>query len=558
MKRVKEIKSTRKIAAIICTVLSIMGASWVIILGATHSLKLDMIKIGPAMIPFNSLQGAIQTFTLMFCIMMACLDCYIGARMAYFIIVFLETATIVRMVMARELGPLPGALNGALSLVVVWLIGRLLRYAYRRNLTDISTGVFNKVGFNDGIIKVIREYKRDGKKGSIIYYQINNFRSINDEYGHRVGDKVLKTVADRISDIIGTDGDIGRFGGSEFAIVCYDKVDAYEMTKKIFEALDNRITVENDDIHMDIYVKSGAGIASFPKDENDNSKELFKRADIALMQAMKKTDENIAIFDDAMLEKMDQDYRIEQMIKEAKNNNSFFLEYQPQFAVNNKQLRGFESLIRMKDKDGNRVSPGDFIPVAEKSNLIFAIDEFVLNYVTREFASIVKEAKDPLIISVNISANGISRPEFVDIVKEVLEKNSFPSESLEIEITEYSFEDSQELTIKNIGKLKEMGVKVALDDFGTGYASISRLMNLSVDLLKVDKSLVDDIEKGEVNRDFISSISAMGHLVNCKVILEGVESLSQLEYIKQLECDYVQGYVWGKPMSFENAKQLIG
>ena len=169
MKRVKEIKGARKIAAIICTVLSVMGAFCVIILGATHNIKMDTIKIGPAMIPFNSLQGAIQTFTLMFCIMMACLDCYIGARTAYVIIVLLESATVIRMVMARTLAPLPGALNGVLSLVVVWLIGRLLRYAYRRNLTDIATGVFNKIGFNDGIIKVIREYKRDGKKGTIIY-----------------------------------------------------------------------------------------------------------------------------------------------------------------------------------------------------------------------------------------------------------------------------------------------------------------------------------------------------------------------------------------------------
>ncbi len=313
---------------------------------------------------------------------------------------------------------------------------------------------------------------------------------------------------------------------------------------------------DKEGIHLDCYIEGNAGIAHFPKDAKD-SNILFKCADVALMTSLKNGSNTIAVFDEKMLSKMNSDKEVEQLIKRAYDEKYFYLEYQPQYSVSDKRLRGFESLIRMKLPDGRRISPAEFIPVAEKSNLIFSIDEYVLDFVTKEFSKVVEEAKEKITISVNISANGISRPEFVSIVENCLKKNNFKAENLEVEITEYSFDDSQEQTIKNINKLKEMGVQVALDDFGTGYASLGRLMNLSVDLLKIDKSLVDNIEKGEVNRDFINSIGSLGHLIDCKVILEGVETDSQVEYIKKLDCDYIQGYVWGKPMSFENAAKLI-
>ena len=325
----------------------------------------------------------------------------------------------------------------------------------------------------------------------------------------------------------------------------------------MFDSLNEKMIIDNGEFHLDCYIESNAGIACFPKDSNDVT-TLFKCADLALMQSMKNGGNQICVFDENMQSRMHYEKEIAQLIKKASDEKYFYLEYQPQFSISDKSLRGFEALIRMKLPDGRKISPGEFIPVAEKSNLIFSIDEFVLDFVTREFAKVINESKEKVTISVNISANGISRPEFVSIVETSLRKNNFKAENLEIEITEYSFEESQEQTVKNIKKLKEMGVQVALDDFGTGYASLARLMNLSVDLLKVDKSLVDNVEKGEVNRDFIKSIGSMGHLLDCKVILEGVETDSQLEFIKNLDCDYVQGYVWGKPMSYKNAKDLIG
>ncbi|MCR4647727.1 MAG: bifunctional diguanylate cyclase/phosphodiesterase [Lachnospiraceae bacterium] len=549
MNKLKEHK-TILVGLLLC--LSLIGEALVIILGSAHRDISGTVNIGKVEIPFNSLQGTIQTFTLMCCIMMACVDCYFGAAVSAILVSLMATMTSFKIIMSRNLAPVPGVLNGLLALVVVLLIGYLLRRAKKKSITDYATGLLNSVGFHEVLNKRIREKK----SGSLVYYQINNFRAINDDYGHDIGDQVLRVAASRMKKVVSEHGNIGRIGGSEFAILLKNDVNALEVVKNIFEELNVKIQIQNDGIHLDCYIESNAGIAHFPEDAKD-SVNLFKCADVALMQSMDEGSNKIAVFDEKMSSKMHEEKKMEQMIKKAYDENYFFLEYQPQFSVNDKKLRGFESLIRMNSPEGGRISPGQFIPVAEKSNLIFSIDEYVLNFVTKEFASLVKNASYELTISVNISANGISRPEFVSIVKKCLDDNGFPPKNLEIEITEYSFEDSQDQTVKNIKELKNLGVKVALDDFGTGYASLARLMNLSVDLLKVDKSLVDDIEKGKVNRDFINSIGSMGHLLNCKVVLEGVETVNQLEYIKDLNCDYVQGFVWGKPMSYEDAKSLI-
>ncbi|MCR5848871.1 MAG: GGDEF and EAL domain-containing protein [Lachnospiraceae bacterium] len=529
---------------------ALINAAIISILGARMGGANVFFRLGHSNIPMNSIQGLLQTFALMLCIIMACVDCVVGARMAYFVVAFLGFSSILGMLKNKNLSPLPGVFNCLLSFVAIMIIGYLMRKAKEKSITDYATGSYNAIGFIEQINKRFREKK----SGSLIYYQINNFRAINDDYGHEIGDKVLHEVSDRMISVVGKNGIVGRIGGSEFAIMLNDKVDANVVVKELFEQLNKKMVFDNEGVHLDCYIEGNAGIAHFPHDANE-SNSLFKCADVALMHSMKKGGNNIAVFDENMLSKMHYDKEIEQLIKRAYDEQYFYLEYQPQFTVNDKRLRGFESLIRMHLPDGRRISPGDFIPVAEKSNLIYTIDEFVLDYVTKKFANIARESD--ITISVNISANGISRPEFVSIVETCLRKNNFAPEKLEIEITEYSFEDSQEQTIINIKKLKELGVKVALDDFGTGYASLSRLMNLSVDLLKVDKSLVDDIEKGEVNRDFINSIGSMGHLLNCKVILEGVETDSQIEYIKDLECDYIQGFVWGKPVSYEKATEMI-
>ena len=230
--------------------------------------------------------------------------------------------------------------------------------------------------------------------------------------------------------------------------------------------------------------------------------------------------------------------------------------FQPQYETETKRLRGFETLLRLKDETGVPIPPSDFIPVAERSGLIFEIDRWVLRHAMQSFSEEITGNSD-FIVSVNISARHIVEPGFAEEVKDMLEENNFPPERLEIEVTESCFIASIEKAISTLLKIKSLGVQIALDDFGTGYASLSYLQKLPIDLLKIDKSFIDDMTDREEGGNFVKSIIAIGHMFHCKVISEGVEEEQQLELLKELKCDYIQGYLWGKPQKQSDALQLI-
>ena len=206
--------------------------------------------------------------------------------------------------------------------------------------------------------------------------------------------------------------------------------------------------------------------------------------------------------------------------------------------------------------DGVRIPPVEFIGIAELSDLIFDIDEFVLSHAMREFREICYSSGNTITLAINISAKNIARPGFADRLLTLVKENNFPPECLEIEITEYSFAQDANNTIENIKKLRDNQVMIALDDFGTGYTSLEQLMKLPINLVKIDKSLIDNIIRNEMNMDFVKSVIYMGHIMDAEVIAEGVEYDSQVECLKELDCDFIQGYVWGKPTDFDEAREI--
>lgn len=242
---------------------------------------------------------------------------------------------------------------------------------------------------------------------------------------------------------------------------------------------------------------------------------------------------------------------IESVIHEALHNEYFFMMYQPQYYIKDHSLRGYEALIRLRLPDGTFMSPGEFIPLAESTGLIVEIDNYVLEHSMAQFVTKLSSDKKVL-VSVNISARTISDAGFVKKVMDCITKTGFDPKALELEITEYSFADDNKQTIENILELREKGINIALDDFGTGYTSLSQLIQIPFDLLKIDKSLVDDIEKDKVKRDFVKSVIELGHLVESEVIAEGVEKDEQIDILKERGCDFVQGYLWGRPMNFDD------
>ena len=417
----------------------------------------------------------------------------------------------------------------------------------RNSLVDELTGLSNRkhiIQYMDHRILVRKPFYS-------IYIDIDNFKIINNSKGHEFCDTMLKELSKRWENVDPRNASIGRVGGDEFLIVVKktknEDIDAY--VQKYIEVV--KEWAEEKEI-IDVLVSASFGVSSYPEDGN-NSSDIMRKSALAMRHA-KETGRNICYkYEQAFEEIVFREQYIESRIRDALDNDKFFMVYQPQFNTMTKKLRGFESLIRMKSfNDEKFISPGDFIPVAEKNNLIVEIGEFVLRRTMLDFAPFF--ASNPgYLLSVNVSAKQLLSRDFVAYVEKVLNDTSFNPKNLEIEITEYCLLEATEEVTLVINRLKEMGIKLAMDDFGTGYSSLSYLTKLPIDLIKIDKTLIDTMINGEI----IKAIVSMGHALGCEIIAEGVEEENQLDILRRNECDFIQGFIWGKPMVLDEAIELL-
>jgi EAL domain-containing protein (putative c-di-GMP-specific phosphodiesterase class I) len=247
---------------------------------------------------------------------------------------------------------------------------------------------------------------------------------------------------------------------------------------------------------------------------------------------------------------------IERKLRTALVNDSLYFNLQPQFDIAH-NLRGFEALARMKDTDGSLISPGEFIPVAEKAGLVDKVDLSVFRNSARFFGELIRKTGADITLSVNVSVRHLMKNDFLDEIRNVIDNCGVPANKLEIEITESIMIDSAEKALQCINELRDMGLKIAIDDFGTGYSSLSYLINFPADLLKVDKSFIDKMNSSESSKQYVAAIISIGHIMNFDVISEGVEQDDQLETLKSIGCDYIQGFIWGRPLSPEDAEDLV-
>lgn len=462
-------------------------------------------------------------------------------------------ALIIQAMIFRDTrGPLPGLCNTIIYMITLLTIAGQFRIREKEAVTDYMTNLLNR----RGLIRLIRKYIEDGEGFHIIFVDIANFRMINDNHGHMYGNELLKVIADRILQCVSKKGTVTRIGGNEFAVILKKDRDPEQIANQLLQVIRERAGIVHNGITVDSYLNAYAGISTFPKD-GTQPEELLKFADIAMASAKEDKSLTAYFFNKDMEEKLAREIELEKIIKEGLEKDYFYLVYQPQYQIEGKKLRGFETLIRLRTPDGVMVSPGEFIPVAEKCELIFEIDNYVINRAMREFADVIKNSREKPIISVNVSAKNIEDKDFPGKVKATLEKTGFPPENLEVEITEYCLVQSIDDTVQNIQKLRELGIQVALDDFGTGYTSLSYLNKLPIHLLKIDKSLIDGITTEKKNQDFVHAVISLGHMMGCQVVSEGVETEEQLTILNKQECDYVQGFVWGRPLDYEIAKKMV-
>ena len=421
-------------------------------------------------------------------------------------------------------------------------------------ITDRLTGLPNRFALSELIGRLIKAEE----PFALFSIDINNFKSINDTMGHEFGDKVLVEVADRWKALAesgesGTNDLVGRLGGDDFALIIrgYDSIDDLKKTIAAYKAeLEKKVTIDD----CDYFMTANFGYTEYPADGSEVD-SLLTGANAAMHEAIRMGSGTVLKYTPELL-KNENAIEIERKIRTALDNDTIFFNLQPQYDLSHR-LRGFEALARMKDENGEVISPADFIPVAEQTGLVDRIDSKVFS-LAAEFLSRVLDKKDTdLTISTNVSVRHLMRNNFLDETREIISRYKIPADRIEIEITESIMIDSTEKALSCINELKNMGIKIAIDDFGTGYSSLSYLNNLPSDMLKIDKSFIDVMNDSESSKKYVATIISIGHILHLQVISEGVESDDQIETLKSVGCDYIQGYVWGRPMSPEDAMELV-
>lgn len=387
------------------------------------------------------------------------------------------------------------------------------------------------------------------KEGAILFLDIDNFKSINDTLGHVYGDELLNCVAYRLKLLLGNNAFISRFGGDEFLVLMsdIDKETVETYVKFIQRIFDECFLVNNNKINVDFSM----GITFYPEDSSDIN-QLIMNADTAMHRVKASGRNHYKFFDLEMIESIKEKVKIEKKIREALKNDGFVLHYQPQVKVDGLTIHGFEALIRFKN---DNLSPAIFIPIAEEAGLIIEVGRWV----TREAISQLYEWKKRHInlkpISINLSTKQFMDEGYIDYLKQTLSEFDIPAEYIEIEITESILLEQTERTIEFLNELKKIGVMIALDDFGTGYSSLSYLTFIPVDKIKLDKSLSDKFLE-LTNIKVMDSLISLAHSLDLEVIAEGIEDLEQYKRLRVGKCDYIQGYLFSKPIEINEADKI--
>ncbi|WP_102336208.1 putative bifunctional diguanylate cyclase/phosphodiesterase [Salimicrobium jeotgali] len=346
---------------------------------------------------------------------------------------------------------------------------------------------------------------------------------------------------------------LSRNSGDEFIIV-YPEATSYQVssfTRNIAQALRSPFLIRE----FKIYTSLAIGVSTYPED-GETADELIKNADTAMYQAKKKGDNIACFFTESMNEEVSRKTLLEIGLQQAYESGELTLYYQPQVNTNTGEVIGMEALLRWEHSELGRISPAEFIPLAEESKLIIPIGEWVLKEACKQFREWMDEGYELGHVAVNISSVQFQNRELPEVIGKILEETQLPPEYVELEITESVVQNTKE-AIPIMKELKQMGVKLSLDDFGTGYSSLKYLKDFPLDTLKIDKSFIQTVHKSEKDQAVIDTIIKMGNRLALNVIAEGVETSGQLDYLKERQCLYYQGFLFSKPISKEEVQRLL-
>lgn len=512
--------------------------------------------------PINTFAGVFMSFANICIILLVVLYRKTGFITSLILLFAQFPLLTVNIFIRHNVGNFPGFFMNLLtiisSIVIFVIYNRVLQYQQtlrEQAVKDRLTGLPNRFACTE----LMEDLVKHDEKFALVSIDLNDFKSINDTMGHDTGNMVLKSVADRWTDLSDTMQDgvkvfVARLSADEFMLI----ISGYNMSEDVDgivaafrDELEKKLTIDE----CDYYLTACFGITEYPKDDN-NIDSLFLFADSALHEAKRLGSSNSILRFSPEILNTEKVLEIERKIRHALDNNTISFNLQPQFDIDHK-LRGFEALARMNDTDGTPISPAEFIPVAEKTGLVDRIDIRVFELAASFLSEVLKVKKDTdIIISCNVSVKHLMKNNFIDEIKSVVNKYQIPTDHIEIEITESIMIDSLDKALERIGEIKQLGMEVAIDDFGTGYSSLSYLNNFPSDLLKIDKAFIDKMNTSEASKKYVAAIVTIGHVLNFNVISEGVETEEQIDTLKEIKCDYIQGFVWGRPMPAEDAIKL--
>mgnify|MGYP000028694731 CR=1 FL=1 len=422
---------------------------------------------------------------------------------------------------------------------------------------DPLTLLPNRRHLQDRIQHCIARAKRELKEFALLMLDLDRFKAVNDTLGHIAGDDLLKQVAERISAQLRETDLVARLGGDEF-MVLLERMDHTEDVGRIADKIVNSLSIpfvleQNNDVR----IGASIGICLYPEHGTSYDK-LMDHADMALYQAKDNGRGCYAFFSDNLTQLARKKLTLEARLRYAIKNQELRVFYQPQVDINSGLIIGAEALVRWQDPEYGLLPPDQFIPIAEESGLVVPLGEWVLRETCRQGKQWLDQGFDKITLAVNVSPKQFQESDLLSLVEEVLAETKFPAELLELELTESSLMDNQEQTLIVLNKLRTMGVRLAIDDFGTGYSSLAYLKRFPLDVLKIDKSFIDDIPFDENDMAITTTVIAMAMTLNFKVLAEGVETAEQLEFLKQKRCDIYQGYFKSKPVTNTAFANLLG
>ncbi|MGE7946445.1 EAL domain-containing protein [Lysinibacillus sp. NPDC093688] len=426
----------------------------------------------------------------------------------------------------------------------------------KRLLTDSLTEVSNRFAYIDRMDNLLESTSAisHSVQHAVYFLDLDRFKQINDTLGHAVGDTILVEVAKRLKTLLKNKDIIARYGGDEFIITLTNVKNAKEaanFAEQIIGIIEQPLDING----QDIFISTSIGISMYPID-GETTEQLIHCADKAMSYSKKNGLNDYAFYFDELKTDSQRVLILDSELRRAIESREFELHFQPKISMENGEIQGVEALIRWKSESLGFVSPAEFIPYAEETGLIIPLSEVIIEKACEAVIEMRQSGyKTP--VAINISSIHFKQQNFLDSVQAILERYNTPANNFEIEVTERTVMNSANETVSKLERLKKMGFKISIDDFGTGYSSLSYLVRFPLDYLKIDRSFIQHIGSLEEKQAVVDAIIQMSHRLKMKVVAEGVEQAQQVDILRKMNCDIIQGYYYSKPLPLHELLKFL-